>query len=116
MPKRILNRFEAVENVGMVEFEIVDECNFRQIMNELAAFVEEGAVVFVPFNDKPFAVGKPGALSKIIGQSADEISRPEPVVFENPREQRGRGGLAMCAGHDNRAFSSNKIFPEQFGK
>ena len=31
----------------MVEFQIVDDSNFRQVMNELAALVEKRRVVFV---------------------------------------------------------------------
>ena len=85
----------------MVEFEVVDDGDFRQVMDELAALVEKGRVVFVALDDEPFAVGEPRALAEIVRDAADEIARIQAVVLENPRQQRSRGGLAVRAGDDD---------------
>src|SRR5439155_12385037 len=83
--------FQVFEDVGVIEFEVADDRNFRAVMDELAAFVEEGGVIFVAFDDEPFAVSEPGALAEIVRNAADEVARVKAVVFENPRQQRGRG-------------------------
>src|SRR5438477_47051 len=61
--KGSLDRGQIFENVGMIKFQIVDDGNLRQVMDELAALIEKGGIVFVPFNDKPFALGEARALS-----------------------------------------------------
>ena len=48
--------------------------DFRQVMDELAALVEKGGVVFVAFDDEPFAVGEARALAEIVGNAADQIA------------------------------------------
>src|SRR5260370_7540530 len=42
-----LDGFEIFKNVGVVEFEVVEDGRLGQVVDELAAFVEEGGVVFV---------------------------------------------------------------------
>src|SRR5436190_8271118 len=116
MSERAPNRFEVVENISVIVFEIIDERDFRQVMDELAALVEKGAIVLVPFNDEPFTVRKPRALAEIVGYSADEVAWTKPIVFEHPSQQGSGGRLAMGSGHHNSALSANKIFPEQLGE
>ena len=97
----------------MIEFEIVEDGHLRPVMDEFAAFVEKGGVVFVALDDEPFAVREPRALAEIVRNAADEIARIQSVVLENPREQRGRGGLAVRAGDDDGAFAADEKFLEQ---
>src|ERR1035437_9759124 len=82
-------------------------------MDELAALVEKRGVVFVAFDDEPFAVREPRALRKIFWKAADEIARIQAVVLEHPRQQRGRGGLAVRAGDDERAFAPDEKLRQQ---
>src|SRR5262249_2969355 len=55
MLKRSLDSVQAVENIGMIEFKIVNDGNLRQVMDELAAFVEKRCVVFVTLDNEPLA-------------------------------------------------------------
>ena len=48
---------EVVKNIGVVEFEVVDDGRARAVVHELAAFVEESRVVFVGFDDEQWALG-----------------------------------------------------------
>ena len=44
------------EASGMIKFQIVDDCDFRKIMNKLAALVEKSGVILVSFEHDPVAV------------------------------------------------------------
>ena len=101
MAERLLHRREVGEDVRVIELEVVDDGDFGQVMDELAALVEKRRVVFVALDDEPFAVGEPRALAEIVRDAADEIARVQPVVLEHPRQQRGGGGLAVRAGDDD---------------
>src|SRR5437868_142995 len=57
-----LDNGEIFEDVGVVEFQIIDDDGFWKVMDEFAAFVKEGGVIFVAFDDEPFAVSETGAL------------------------------------------------------
>ncbi len=74
MFERSFDGIETVEDVGMVEFEIVDDSDLGQIMYKLAALIEEGRVVFVPLNNEPFAIRKSRALPEIVGDPADQVA------------------------------------------
>ena len=111
--ERFLHRVEIVEDVRVVEFQIVDDGDLRLVMDELAALVEKRGVVFVALDDEPFAVREPCALRKIVRDAADEIARVQAVVLEHPRQQRGRGGFAVRAGDDERAFAPDEKLRQQ---
>src|SRR6185369_15677196 len=67
-------RREIVENVGVVELDVVDHKQFRQVMDELRALVEKGAVIFVALDHKMLRVVKERALAEIARQTADDIT------------------------------------------
>ena len=113
MREGFFDRVQIFKNVRVIEFEVVDDGDFRQVMDELAALVEKRRVVFVALDDEPFAVGEPRALAEIVRNAADEIARIQPIVLEHPRQQRSRGGFAMRAGDDDGAFAANEKFLEQ---
>src|SRR2546422_8906965 len=92
---------------------VVDDRDLGQVMDELAALVEERRVVFVALDDEPFAVGEARALAEIVRNAADEIARVQPVVLEDPREQARGRGFPVRAGHDDGAFATDEKLPQQ---
>ncbi len=78
---------QILKNIGMIEFDVVDDRDFRQVMNELAALIKKRGVVFVSFDDKPFAIRKARALFQILWNSANQKTGIQSVVFKNPGEQ-----------------------------
>ena len=74
-----LDRLQVFKNIGVIELEVVDDRDLRQVMDELAALIEKGGVVFVAFDDEPFAVGEARALAEILGNAADEITGIQPL-------------------------------------
>ena len=105
---------EVLEDVRVIEFQVVDDRDLGLVMDELAALVEEGGVVFVALDDEPFAVGEARALREIVRDAADEIARVQAVVLEDPGEQRGRRRFAMRARDHERAFAADEVFAQQF--
>ena len=108
-----LDRLQVLEDVGVVELEVVDDGHLGQVMDELAALVEEGRVVFVALDDEPFAVGEARALAEVVRDAADQEARVQPVVLEDPGQQRSGGGLAVRAGDDQRALAANEEVLQQ---
>ena len=52
MVELALDGGEVVKDISVVEFQVVQYRGAGAVVHELAAFVEEGGVVFVGFNDE----------------------------------------------------------------
>ena len=101
MVELALDRRQVLEDVGVVVFEVVQDRGARPVVDELAALVEEGGVVFVGLDDEwRLAAGSAGARrdTEVARYAADEKARCEAGRFQDPREHRGRRGLAVRAG------------------
>ena len=68
----------------MIELEVVDENDFRQVVKKLRTFVEESGVVFVAFEDYVFGGVKGASLGEVFGNASDEIGRVFLCAGENP--------------------------------
>src|SRR5581483_1268019 len=98
---------QVAKNVGVVEFEIVEHRDVRRVMDELAALIEESAVVFVALNHEGVGGGaEMAAGGRILRHSADEITGVAAVAPEQKCRQRGGGGLAMRAANDEIAAAA----------
>ena len=100
----------------MIKLEIIDHRNLGQVMDKLTSLIEKSRVVFVPFHNDPFAISEARTLRKIIRNAANQITGAQSVVFKHPRQHRGGGRLAMCAGHHDRAFAANECLLQKFGQ
>jgi len=87
MFERGLDGIDILEDIRVVKFEIVDDGDFGKVMNEFAALVEKSGVVFVAFDDEPFAISEARALAEIVRNAANEIAWIQSVVFEEPGEK-----------------------------
>src|SRR5262249_27171506 len=88
--------------------------SFGLVMDELAALVEEGGVVFIALDDDPFAFCKACALGKISRDAADEKTGVQAIMLKDPGEQRGGRGFAVRAADDDRTFATDEKFAQQF--
>ena len=91
----------------MVELDVVNNDELRQVVDKFRALVEEGGVVFVAFNDEILRVPQTGSLSKVRWNASNQVSRGETGRFKDPRQNRGRRGFAVCAGN-NQIVSATK--------
>ena len=97
MVKLRLDRCNIREDVGMVEFKVVEYRGPRAVMHELAAFVEKCRIVFISFDHEGVAGSGTRGDTKILWNTANQEPRGQPGVFKNPGEHRTGRGLAMCA-------------------
>src|SRR6185503_901411 len=108
-----LDRSEVLEDIGVVELDVVDHSNIGQVMDELAALIEESRIVLVAFDDKPITGCESRALAEVVRNAADEKTGVETVMFKNPGQQRSRRCFAVCAGHDQGTLATDELFLEQ---
>ena len=71
-PERQRIGVEIGVDVGVIELDVVDDGDVRQVLQELRGLVEERAVVFVAFDDE-------------VAAAADAIARPSAEVFARCR-------------------------------
>ena len=93
-----LDRRQVGEDVGVIEFEVVEDGGARAVMDELRALVEKCGVVLVGFDDEERAVGKPCGHAEVHWHAADQESRVEPCALQDPGEHRCRRRLAVRSG------------------
>src|SRR5205814_9856630 len=107
--ERQLYRIEVLVNIRMVEFDIIDNRDLRQVVHELRAFIEVSRVVLVAFDDEVIAVGDAKADAEVLHYAAHKECRIETSLIDYPRGQTGRRGLSVRAGDDQRSPSSNEL-------
>lgn len=103
---------EVVKNVGVIELQIIDNDNFRKVMQEFAAFIEKSSVIFVAFENKPRTVGEARAFAKVVGNAADEKAGIQAVMLEDPRQEGSGRRFAVSARDDDGAFATEEKFLE----
>ncbi len=97
----------------MVELDVSDDRNRREVVKELGPFVEERRVVLVALDDEGVAASGAKAAGEIRGHAADQKPRVEAGAFQNPSGERRRGGLAVRPGdHHRRAASKEEVLED----
>src|SRR4029453_5889521 len=91
-------RREILENVGVVELDVVDHEQLREVVDELRALVEKGAVIFVALDHEMPRVVKERALAKIARQTANDITRLQFAHGQHPSQERACSRLSVRAG------------------
>ena len=114
--ERELDGGQIGKDIGVVEFEVVDDANLGEVVSEFASFVEERRIVFIPLENDPRAIGETGSTSEISGDAADQEAGIQASGFENPSHQGGGGGLTVSSGDDDRTFSADKVVLDELRK
>src|ERR1051326_1362961 len=107
--KRQLDRVEVLVDVCVIEFDIVDDCDLRQVMHELRAFIEISRVVFVTLDDEVIAFSDAKADAKILDYATDEKRRVQSGLVDHPGGQTRRSSFSVRAGDDQRSPSANEF-------
>ncbi|MNN19192.1 hypothetical protein D3C81_1324250 [compost metagenome] len=87
------------EDVGVVVFKVVEDRRARAVVDELAALVEEGAVVLVGLDHEKRRAAEARGHREVLRHAADQKARAHPGVFQHPGQHAAGGGLAVGAGH-----------------
>jgi len=106
---------EIGEDVRVIELEIVQDCHSRAVMDELRALVEEGGVVLVGLDHEQVAAAQPRRHPEVGRHAADQETRGQSGVLEQPGEHRSGGGLAMGAGHREHPAPLQHLLGEPLG-
>ena len=107
---------EVAEDIRVVELDIVHDEQLGQVVDEFAALVKKGGVVFVTFEDEILRIPEAAALAEIAGYAADEPRWREAGRFENPGEQRCGRCFAVRAGDDQVVASAQEEKFQRFGQ
>ena len=100
----------------MIELDVVDDGDVRQVFQELGGLVEEGAVVLVPFDHELAAAADAIAALEVLGDAADEHARIGAAVRQQPPGQRRRRRLAVRAGDDDRPRAPEEMVADRLGQ
>ena len=98
----------------MVKFNIIENDEFGEVVEELASFIGEGSVVLVSFENPEGAGAVVASAGEVEGNSADEPAGMETCFFKKESEHGGGGGLAMGAGDDEIARVVEEPTAEEF--
>ena len=78
------NFVEVFKDIGVVEFQVVDNNEFGEVVQELGAFIKEGRVVFVALENHMLGGVEGAALAQVFGNTANHVGWSESRRLENP--------------------------------
>ncbi len=108
-----LDRRQVVEDVGVVELEVVEDRGARPVVDELAALVEEGGVVFVGLDhERRGGVAAARRDAEVERHAADQEARALAGRLEDPGEHRRGAGLAVGAGDGEHVAAGEHVVGE----
>ena len=103
------------KDIRVVEFQIVENDGARTVVNEFAALVEEGGVVFIRFHHKKRRLTESGRDPEIAGHTTNQITGIEPGVLQNPGQHGAGRGLAVGTGHRQHPAPGQDHILQQLG-
>ena len=84
-------------------------------MDELGALVEEGGVVLVGLDHEEGRLAEARRHAEVLGHPPHQETRLEAGIFEDPRQQRGGGGLAVGARHGQHPAPLQHVLGQPLG-
>ena len=110
MVELFLDRFQVVKDIGVIELKVVEDQRTRAVMDKFRAFVEEGAVILIRFDNKEVAFAQTRRNLKVPRHTADHKSRFVTALFQNPGRHSRGGSFAVCTGNGQHpAVAQHKI-------
>src|SRR5690242_6739449 len=98
----------------MIEFNILQQDDARQVMKEFRPLVEKSGVVLIAFNNEVRTIRNLEALSKVFRDAADKKGRLPTRDFEDPCKHRSRRRLSVRAGDHNRILTAYEQLLNRF--
>ncbi len=87
------------EDIGVVELQVVEDRRTRAVVDELAALVEEGAVVLVGLDHEERRPAQARGDAEILRHATDQEARAHAGMLQYPGQHARTAGLAMGARH-----------------
>ena len=82
--KREFHCFQIFVDVRVIEFDVVDDRDLRQVMHELRSFIEVSGVVFVAFDDEVITAGHAKTQAKVLHDPADKKRGIQARLIHHP--------------------------------
>lgn len=99
MVELFLDRFQVVKDIGVIEFKVVEDQRTRVVMNKFRAFVEEGVVIFIRFDNKEVVFVQMSRNFKVFRYIVDYKVRFVIILFQNLGRYFRGGGFVVCIGN-----------------
>jgi len=100
-------------NVRVIELDVVEDDQFREIMEELAALVGKGGVVLVALQHPERALAVVTTPGEVDRDTPDEPTGLQAAFFQKKGQHGGSGGLAVGAGDDKVPAAVEEPAPEK---
>ena len=105
-----LDFLQGMVNVRVVEFNVVDDHQFREVVQEFGAFVEKRRVVLVSLQHGKIGIRKTAAAAKIAGNAADHEAGVQPGILHQPCQHGCGGGFSVGACYHIVALAAQEVF------
>ncbi len=110
MVELLLDRFQIVEDVGMIKLKVVEDQRTRAVMHKFRTFIKERAVVLIRFDNKERALAQARGNLKVARYAADHEARFVPARFQYPgRHACGRGFAVGTGDRQYPAIAQHKV-------
>ena len=90
---------EIREDIRVVELQVIQDRGARAVVNEFAALVEKGAVVFIGFHHEERRTAQARGNAEILRHATNQKARTHAGMLQHPGQHAAGGGLAVGAGH-----------------
>ena len=105
---------EIAKDIRVVEFQVIENEDAGAIVNEFAAFVEKGGVVFVALDDEGgIEVSQLVTGREVERDTTDKVSGVHASLGQGKRSERRGGGFAVCSGYDDCGSRADEFFANE---
>src|SRR5262245_48101686 len=89
-------------DIGVIEFHAGENDAVGFVVQKLRSFVKESRVILIPLDNHPTTVSLAKSAAEVERNPTDKKTWIPPRLIQNPRHQRGRGGLPVRPCHYDR--------------
>src|SRR5690242_8737857 len=107
--KLLLNGCKIRKNIGVIEFQIIEDRSPGTEMNKFRAFVKKSSVIFIGFDNKERRLAKSGRQTEICGNPANEKSGRHAGIIKYPCEHGARRSFAVSSRDSQNPFFAQYI-------
>ena len=93
----------------MIVFEVIQNDRAGTIVHKLAALIKESRVIFIGFDHEKLRLGQASRMSEILRNTADQKTRIQSAVFQNPSQHRAGCGFSVRPGNGKHVTAVQNI-------
>ena len=101
---------QGIVNIRVIKFNVVDDHQFREVVQEFGTLVEKRRVVLVPLQHGKIGIRKTAPASEIAGNAANHEAGVQPGILHQPRQHGCGGGFSVGACYHIVALAAQEVF------